>query len=209
MHTFLVAICLLTNVEGLIRAELDKLGAKFTDIQITAPPVLPMASEHFEITQVTYDPVHLKTYLRLRATDDPRKRSFEAGITGTILFPTLVAARQMELAATARIADFEVAFRPFQALAMINPEDLAGRKTRRRILPGEIVRSEMFSTLSVVEAGRTAKFVIGGEGFSLSMPVLPLEGGALGQTIRVRAPETGRIFKAVVSGPDQVRGESR
>jgi flagella basal body P-ring formation protein FlgA len=210
--TILLALMLLgpsPNVESFLRAELAKRGARFNAINVTVPPFVPATLEAFEITQIQYDPVHLKTYFRVRAgaSNDPLKHTFDVAVSGPILFPALIAGHDMAFGSEAAASDFSIDYRPPSALTTPSGEELAGRKTRRKILAGEVIHPEMFTPVVWVEAGRTAKFVISGDGFALSMPVVPLEAGAPGQSIRVRALETGRIFKAIVAGRDQLKGD--
>jgi len=193
------------SVESFLRAELVKRGAKFDAIEVAVPPFVTAAAENFEITQIQYDPVHLKTYFRMRAG----KRTFDVAVSGPILFPALIAGHDMAFGSEAAASDFNIDYRPPSGLATPTAEDMSGRKARRKILSGEVIRPEMFSPVVWVEAGRSAKFLIKGDGFLLSMPVVPLEAGVPGQSIRVRAPETGRIFKAIVTGRDQVKGDYR
>ena len=43
-------------------------------------------------------------------------------------------------------------------------------------------------------------------GANLSFPVICLEGGDVGEIIRIRAIATNRVFAAIVTGPRQLRG---
>ncbi len=52
---------------------------------------------------------------------------------------------------------------------------------------------------------KPASLVVYGRGFQFTTSVVPLENGALGQTIRVREEGTGRILKAEVTGPSQLQ----
>lgn len=52
---------------------------------------------------------------------------------------------------------------------------------------------------------KPASLVVYGRGFQFTTSVIPLENGALGQTIRVREEGTGRILKAEVTGPSQLQ----
>lgn len=196
-----------TGVESFLRDELVKRGARFEAIEVVIPRFAPQSAQSLEITQIQYDPVHRKTYFRLRVvlSSDACKRTFDVAVSGPILFPALIAGHDMAFGLEAAASDFIIDYRPPASLGPPVAQELAGRKTRRKILAGEVIHSEMFTAPAWVEAGRTANFMIDGEGFSLSMPVTPLEGGAPGQSIRVRAPETGRVFQAVVSGRDQVK----
>jgi len=196
-----------TTVESYLRAELVRRGARFDAIEVAVPYFVTATrrdtSESFEIKQIQYDPVHLKTYFRMRAG----RSTFDVAVSGPILFPALIAGHDMAVGSEAAASDFSIDYRPPSGLTLPTAAEMTGRKARRKILAGELIHTEMFSPVVWVEAGRAAKFIIAGDGFQLSMQVMPLEGGVEGQSIRVRAPETGRIFKAIVAGRDQVKGD--
>jgi flagella basal body P-ring formation protein FlgA len=67
--------------------------------------------------------------------------------------------------------------------------------------------SAAVSSSALVQPGRPAILKVQGPGFLLERQVIPLDAGSAGQTIRVRAPDTNRIFKAIVVDRDQLKGE--
>jgi flagella basal body P-ring formation protein FlgA len=172
-------------------------------------PVTSTLGEGLEVTHIEYDPVHSKTYFQIR---DNHKRSFEVGVSGSILFPTLIASRELAAGTEAGAGDFTVDYRPLSAMASPSAEDLAGRQARRKIAAGEVLRPEMFSlaavsAMALVQPGRPATLKVNGPGFMLSRQVIPLDAGSAGQTVRVRATETNLIFKAIVVDRDQLKEE--
>jgi flagellar basal body P-ring formation protein FlgA len=197
------------DIPALLKSELQRRGAKFDELHVDA--VTAVFGDGLEVTQIQYDPVHAKTYFQLR---DNRKHSFEVGVTGSILFPTLISSHELAAGIEVGAADFTVDYRPLSAVASPSAEDLAGRQTRRKIAAGEALRPEMFSTgaatngiAALVQPGRPATMKVQGPGYVLSRQVIPLDAGGAGQTVRVRAPETNRIVKAVVVDRDQLKGE--
>jgi flagella basal body P-ring formation protein FlgA len=201
------------DITALLIGELQKRGAKFDNLQVDA--VKATYGDGLEVTSIQYDPVHAKTYFRIR---DSHKHSFEVGVSGSILFPTLIASRELAAGTEVGDGDFTVDYRPLSAMASPSPTDLAGRHAQRKIAAGEMLRPEMFSLAAVsatalaqplVQPGRPASLTVQGPGFVLSRQVIPLEAGSVGQTIRVREPETNRVFKAVVVDRDQLKGEQQ
>jgi hypothetical protein len=76
------------------------------------------------------------------------------------------------------------------ASAMVErPKVARGLKRGSAVHPGDRARLEMTIT-----------------GANLSFPVICLEGGDVGEVIRIRAIATNRVFAAVVTGPRQLRG---
>ena len=59
----------------------------------------------------------------------------------------------------------------------------------------------------LVAAGKRARLVLHSGFIQMTADVLPLEQGALGQQIRVRMPDTGKVWKAQVDGQSHL--ESR
>src|ERR1035438_5436125 len=78
------------DITALLIGELQKRGAKFENLQVDA--VKATYGDGLEVTSIQYDPVHAKTYFRIR---DSHKHSFEVGVSGSILFPTLIASREL------------------------------------------------------------------------------------------------------------------
>lgn len=199
------------NLETFLKTELARRGARYSSIQVD--PVPAVGIDGLEITQIQYDPVHAKTYFRIR---DNQKHSFEVGVSGSILFPILVADHELEASAEVSASDFRVDYRPLSSLVSPSAEELAGRKTRRRIAAGEVVRPEMFSvrsshtlTRSLVQAGRTAVLLYEGPGFTVSRKVIPVDSGDMGQSIRVHAPDSDKVFRATVVDRDKLKGEQQ
>jgi flagella basal body P-ring formation protein FlgA len=197
------------DITALLQAELQRRGARFENLQVD--PVTGFIGEGLEVTRIQYDPVHSKTYFLIR---DSHKRSFEVGVAGSILFPTLIASRELAVGVEVDAGDFTVDYRPLSAMASPSVDDLAGRHAQRKIAAGEVLRPEMFSqavvsAIALVQPGRPATLKVQGPGFTLERQVIPLDAGGAGQTVRVRAPDTNLIFKAVVVDRDQLKGESQ
>jgi flagella basal body P-ring formation protein FlgA len=199
------------DLTALLKGELERRGAHFDNLQVD--PVAATYGEGLEVTHIQYDPVHSKTYFQIR---DNHKHSFEVGVSGSILFPTLTARHELAAGAEVSEGDVIVDYRPLSAMASPSPADLAGRHAQRKIAAGEVLRPEMFSlaavsatalALQLVQPGRPATLKVQGPGFILERQVIPLDAGGAGQTIRVRAPDTNRVFKAVVVDRDQLKGE--
>ncbi|GEM_PF-4054191 len=202
------------DVMTVIKRELQRRGARFGELKLD---VIGSVSETLEVARIEYDPVHAKNYFQLR---DSHKHAFEVGVSGSILFPALVAAHDIAASEELSANAAAVEYRPLTALASPSIEELAGRYARRKIAAGEVLRPEMFSqalslsgaaafATALVVAGRPATLTVQGVGFVLSRQVAPLDSGGEGQAVRVRAPDSNHIFKAVVVGRDQLKGEQQ
>lgn len=81
---------------------------------------------------------------------------------------------------------------------------LIGRRTRQALSAGQPVLARQLQADYAVLADRPVELRLTGAGVSVSLTVLPLENGEMGQMIRLRHPVSGRLLRARVAGPDFV-----
>jgi flagella basal body P-ring formation protein FlgA len=83
-----------------------------------------------------------------------------------------------------------------------NPKDLIGKVARRTLMRGEYVPRSALREQDVVLQGRPYKVIYSSEALSIVGVGIPQQAGAVGETISVRNPTSGVLFKARVE-PDQ------
>ncbi|HVX37837.1 MAG TPA: flagellar basal body P-ring formation chaperone FlgA [Hyphomicrobium sp.] len=83
-----------------------------------------------------------------------------------------------------------------------NPKDLIGKVARRTLMRGEYIPRSALREKDVVLQGRPYKVVYNSETLSIVGVGIPQQAGAIGETISVRNPTSGVLFKARVE-PDQ------
>lgn len=83
-----------------------------------------------------------------------------------------------------------------------NPKDLVGKVARRTLMRNEYVPRSAVREQDVVLQGRPYKVIYNSESLSIVGEGIPQQAGAVGETISVRNPASGVLFKARVQ-PDQ------
>ena len=83
-----------------------------------------------------------------------------------------------------------------------NPKDLIGKVARRTLMRGEYVPRSALREQDVVHQGRPYKVIYNSEFLSVVGVGVPQQAGAVGETISVRNPTSGVLFKARVQ-PDE------
>lgn len=88
--------------------------------------------------------------------------------------------------------------------ALDEPEDLIGMEARRALQPGEPVRRGDVEAPILVERRQLVMLRLETATMVLTTQGKALEDGALGESVRVENPQSGRVIDGVVSGPGQV-----
>jgi hypothetical protein len=127
-----------------------------------------------EVTDVRCEPSSNKTLFRLRAAGDPQT------------LPFFVMAEGCAEALTKPFPGPRSAMPIARSMSHFRRAQRRPRAQNRPVL---------------AEPGKPAKLVVEGEGFRISTRVMPLERGAEGQQIRVRALDSRRVMKVRVIGP--------
>jgi flagella basal body P-ring formation protein FlgA len=79
-----------------------------------------------------------------------------------------------------------------------NPKDLIGKLARRTLMPNEYVPRSAVREEDVVLQGRPYKVIYSSETLSIVGEGIAQKAGAVGDTISVRNPASGMLFKARV-----------
>lgn len=85
------------------------------------------------------------------------------------------------------------------------PFALIGKVARRTLLPGEAIPSNAVDEAKIVTRGVATQVVFEENGLTITTMGTPLQSGSLGEQIRVRNTDTGRIILGVVQADGRVR----
>lgn len=122
-----------------------------------------------------------------------------------------VVARQL-VQRGAKIDDslFEEVSLPAQGLdpqAVSSLRDLMHGELVRDVAAGQVIRSHDIRRAVLVKQGQATLMTVGSPGdFQISVRVEALQDGRMGEQIRLKNPESGRLLSGTVVGPNAVRG---
>lgn len=108
-------------------------------------------------------------------------------------------------ASMVREADYPAQGLDPQALASV--KDIENAELIRDIQPGVPLRSYDVRRAVLVKQGQSVLLTVGqGSGFSITARVEALQDGKMGEQIRLKNPDSGRLLSGVVTGPNAARG---
>ena len=103
----------------------------------------------------------------------------------------------------------EVIERPVQGLDPLvigSLKDVEMAEAQRDIPLGTVLRSYDIKRTLMVRKGQTAVMTVGqGTGFQVTVSVEAQQDGHMGEQIRLKNTESGRLLSGVVTGPNAVR----
>ena len=86
-------------------------------------------------------------------------------------------------------------------------KDIDNAELIRDIQPGVPLRSYDVRRAVLVKQGQSVLLTVGqGSGFSITARVEALQDGKMGEQIRLKNPDSGRLLSGVVTGPNAARG---
>jgi flagella basal body P-ring formation protein FlgA len=107
-------------------------------------------------------------------------------------------------------AMLEEVSRPTQGLdpqAVSSLQDLIYGEAARDLPAGQVVRSNDIRRAVLVKQGQSALMSVGqGKGFEITIRVEAMQDGRMGEQIRLKNTESGRLLTGTVTGPNAVRG---
>ena len=108
-------------------------------------------------------------------------------------------------ASMVREADYPAQGLDPQALASV--KDIENAELIRDIQPGVPLRSYDVRRAVLVKQGQSVLLTVGqGSGFSITARVEALQDGKMGEQIRLKNPDSGRLLSGVVTGTNAARG---
>lgn len=91
--------------------------------------------------------------------------------------------------------------------AVASLQDLLHGEVVRDIPAGQVLRSHDIRRSVLVKQGQSALMVVGqNSGFQITVRVEALQDGRMGEQIRLKNPDSGRLLTGTVTGPNAVRG---
>ena len=161
------------QVSAALGLGLGKGGAEgVTDLSLLTPVCFSGDDPGLEVSNVEFDPLQRVTRFRLWTSKEPRNLPFYVTVPGKL---DDAAARVPRAGGSA--------FRT--AASSSDPKHAAAQA----------------GNATLVKAGIAARLVIQGPDCRITMVVVPLQSGVLGQQLRARDPLTRRVFSAYVAGP--------
>ena len=107
-------------------------------------------------------------------------------------------------------AMLEEVSRPIQGLdpqAVSSLQDLIYGEATRDLPAGQVVRSSDIKRAVLVKQGQSALMSVGQDkGFQITIRVEAMQDGRIGEQIRLKNTESGRLLTGTVTGPNAVRG---
>ncbi len=92
-----------------------------------------------------------------------------------------------------------------QAVSSLN--DVVNAEATRDLPAGQVVRSSDIRRAVLVKQGQSALMTVGqGKGFEITVRVEAMQDGRMGEQIRLKNTESGRLLTGTVTGPGAVRG---
>jgi len=123
----------------------------------------------------------------------------------------VVVATQLLRRGTALTADMlqevDSASAGLDAQAVSSVKDVENGEMVRDVMAGVPLRSHDVRRGTVVKQGQSVLLTVGpGGGFAITARVESLQDGKIGDQVRLKNPESGKVLFGVVSGPNAVRG---
>jgi flagella basal body P-ring formation protein FlgA len=83
--------------------------------------------------------------------------------------------------------------------------EVEGKVAKRTLVPGKLIPVSAVREAYVVEAGTIVTVVYSQGGLTITSQAVPLEPGALGAMVKLRNPDSGKIFSGVVMADGTIR----
>jgi flagella basal body P-ring formation protein FlgA len=84
-------------------------------------------------------------------------------------------------------------------------EQAEGKVAKRTILPGKLIPLNALREAYVIEAGEPVTVNLVHGGLTISATAIPLQPGALGDMVRLRNADSGKIFTGIVMADGTIR----
>ena len=187
------------------------------DARVTVPECalpltidLPFASR--ESVRVRCGQPVWQLYLRVQttgATPAPAPTA-PAAVAAPAERTTVVARQLIQRGTLLQPSMLEEVSRPALGLdpqAVSSLKDLLYGEATRDVPAGQVLRSADIRRAVLVKQGQSALMSVGQDkGFQITVRVEALQDGRMGEQIRLKNPESGRLLTGTVTGPNAVRG---
>jgi flagella basal body P-ring formation protein FlgA len=117
------------------------------------------------------------------------------------------ALRAGSLASRDLLREIEVPVQGLDPQALTSIKDVENSELVRDVVPGVPIRSYDIRRAVVVKQGQSVMLTVGqGNGFSITARVEAMQDGKIGDQIRLKNPDSGRLLTGIVTGPNAARG---
>jgi len=170
---------------------------------------LPFASR--ESVRVRCAQPAWQIYLRVQTTNAAAPAGTQTTQTAAPVNRTTVITRHLIQRGTQlQPAMLEEVSRPTLGLdpqAVSSLKDLINGEATRDLPAGQVVRSNDIRRAVLVKQGQSALMTVGqGKGFEITIRVEAMQDGRMGEQIRLKNTESGRLVTGTVTGSGAVRG---
>ncbi len=195
------------------QVDLAPLDAR-VQVQPCALPLqmdLPFASR--ETVRVRCSQPSWQLYMRLQTPTSSNMGQLEVNQTGSresATRKTVVTRNLIQRGTLLNATMLEEVSLPAQGLdpqAVASIQDLLYGELVRDVPAGQVLRSSDFRRAVLVKQGQSVLMSVGqNNGFQITVRVDALQDGRMGEQIRLKNPDSGRLLTGTVTGPNAVRG---
>jgi flagella basal body P-ring formation protein FlgA len=84
-------------------------------------------------------------------------------------------------------------------------EEADGKVAKRTILPGKLIPLNSLREPYLVEAGQSVTVIFQQDGLTIQATAVPLQPGSLGDVLRLRNADSGKVFTGIVMADGTIR----
>ncbi|MDO9279955.1 MAG: flagellar basal body P-ring formation chaperone FlgA [Polaromonas sp.] len=172
---------------------------------------LPFASRETVRVRCTQPPWQL--YMRLQTPTTMNAGQVEVNATGSresVNRKTVVTRHLIQRGTLLDASLLQEVTLPAQGVdpqAVASIQDLLYGELVRDVPAGQVLRSSDIRRAVLVKQGQSALMSVGqNDGFRITVRVEALQDGRMGEQIRLKNPDSGRLITGTVTGPNTVRG---
>lgn len=172
---------------------------------------LPFASRETVRVRCTQPPWQL--YMRLQTPTTMNAGQVEVNTTGSresVNRKTVVTRHLIQRGTLLDASLLQEVTLPAQGVdpqAVASIQDLLYGELVRDVPAGQVLRSSDIRRAVLVKQGQSALMSVGqNDGFRITVRVEALQDGRMGEQIRLKNPDSGRLITGTVTGPNTVRG---
>ena len=193
------------------QVEVLPIDARIKVLECPQPLVVDLPFASRESVRVRCAQPAWQLYLRVQTTAPAAAPAASQAAAAPAAEKTTVVARQLIQRGTLlQPAMLEEVSRPALGLdpqAVSSLKDLLYSEATRDVIAGQVLRSSDFRRAVLVKQGQSALMSVGQDkGFQITVRVEALQDGRMGEQIRLKNPESGRLLTGTVTGPNAVRG---
>jgi flagella basal body P-ring formation protein FlgA len=170
-------------------------------LRLSAPIYVTEDDPGLKVVQVEFDSIREETRFRVRAMNEPGSLPFYVTLAKEFQQTALIAQHNLARGQIVAAGDLKP-----QQVPPVSPDRLTGLRSLAPVKAGEAVRAGMFTVDNLVTPGQPAELELEGTRFHITMKVIPMQPGALGQNVKVRSVDTKKVILAQVVGRDHLRG---